>query len=43
MNAVAFSGFACAHRVLADLEMEPRNELMDSGMQGMFAFLRKLV
>ena len=43
VNAVAFSGFACAHRVLADLEMEPRNEIMDSGMQSLFAYLRKLV
>ncbi len=43
VNAVAFSGFACAHRVLADLDIEPRNALMDKGMQALFAGLRKLV
>ncbi|QDZ22694.1 carotenoid isomerase [Chloropicon primus] len=43
VNAVAFSGFACAHRALADLDLEPRNEVMDRGMQGLFAFLRGLV
>lgn len=43
VNAVAFSGFACAHRALCDLGLEPRNETLDNGMQSLFGFLRKLV
>ena len=43
VNAVAFSGMACAHRVLADLGMEPRNALLDAGMQALFRTLRKTV
>ena len=43
VNAVAFSGFACAHRALADLGLEPRNEVLDKGMQSLFGFFRSLV
>lgn len=40
VNAVVFSGFGCAHRVLCDLGIEPTWPAVDSGYKGMLEFIR---
>ena len=34
VNAVVFSGFACAHRVLCDLGLQPTLPLIDGAFKG---------
>jgi prolycopene isomerase len=41
VNAVVFSGFGCAHRVLCDLGMEKTWPLLDAGLNKMLSFLRQ--
>ena len=40
VNAVVFSGFGCAHRVLADLEKEPRLPGIDEAYNGLLTAVR---
>mmetsp|Transcript_7876 Transcript_7876/g.22496 ORF Transcript_7876/g.22496 Transcript_7876/m.22496 type:complete len:623 (+) Transcript_7876:195-2063(+) len=40
VNAVVFSGFGCAHRVLCDLDMEAKWPLLDKGLNSLLTSLR---
>jgi len=40
VNAVVFSGFGCAHRVLCDLDMEETLPVLDGGLRSLLGFLR---
>ncbi|CAL4992452.1 unnamed protein product [Urochloa decumbens] len=40
--AVAFSGIMCAHRVAADIGLEQRSPVLDSGLLGLLRWLRTL-
>eukprot|EP00873_Tetraselmis_striata_P003605 jgi/Tetstr1/423869/TSEL_014493.t1 len=41
VNAVVFSGFGCAHRVLCDIGMEKSWPLLDTGLNKMLSFFRQ--
>jgi len=43
VNAVAFSGFACAHRVLVDLGLEPGLAPLDGPFNRLLRFARESV
>lgn len=43
VNAVAFSGFACGHRVAVDLGIEPTFEALDKGFGQLLRFVRAKV
>ena len=43
VNAVAFSGFACAHRVLVDLGLEPGLGPLDGPFKRLLRFARESV
>ncbi|XP_068635395.1 prolycopene isomerase 1, chloroplastic [Aristolochia californica] len=38
--AVAFSGFMCAHRVAADIGLEPKSPILDSALLGLLRWFR---
>ncbi|XP_014752724.1 prolycopene isomerase, chloroplastic isoform X2 [Brachypodium distachyon] len=40
--AVAFSGVMCAHRVAADIDLEQRSPILDTGLLGILRWLRTL-
>ncbi|KAI5017254.1 hypothetical protein ZWY2020_037632 [Hordeum vulgare] len=40
--AVAFSGVMCAHRVAADIDLEQRSPILDTGLLGVLRWLRTL-
>ena len=40
MNAVAFSGMSCAHRVAADIGLEERIPVVDEGLRGLLNTIR---
>eukprot|EP00798_Chlamydomonas_sp_ICE-L_P025965 gene25965-11649_t len=40
VNAVVFSGFGCAHRVLCDLGQEPTWPVVDKGFSGFLSYVR---
>ena len=40
VNAVVFSGFACAHRVLCDLGLEPGWPTLDRAFNSAFSTIR---
>lgn len=40
VNAVVFSGFGCAHRVLCDLGMQPTIPLLDDAFNSAFSAVR---
>eukprot|EP00798_Chlamydomonas_sp_ICE-L_P009668 gene9668-8492_t len=40
VNAVVFSGFGCAHRVLCDIGKEPTWPAIDAGFVGLLGFVR---
>ncbi|GBG88595.1 hypothetical protein CBR_g48125 [Chara braunii] len=42
VNAVAFSGMACAHRVAADLGLEQSSPVLDKALNGLLSSFRKL-
>lgn len=42
VNAVVFSGFGCAHRVLCDLARQPTIPLLDSGFNALLSTARDL-
>ncbi|KAG9445233.1 hypothetical protein H6P81_016573 [Aristolochia fimbriata] len=40
--AVAFSGFMCAHRVAADIGLEPKSPVMDGALLGLLRWFRTI-
>ena len=43
VNAVVFSGFGCAHRVLCDLGKQPVIPVLDNAFAGLLAAVRDRV
>ncbi len=42
VNAVVFSGFGCAHRVLCDLKKQPTIPLLDEGFNALLSTARDM-